>query len=169
MMQTILLCQMPDRVMRRLICACAYALAFGACQIRGRAELDERAGSHEHDSHMLAPIDTVSLISGCSDLDDCNRKCAAHDARACVSAGRFYEFGHSMPSDSARAYNLYITACDLRFAGGCYNAAVLLEAGKGIARDLSRARFLYENVCSRGSPTACERANNLRKDKPHGN
>jgi TPR repeat protein len=128
------------------------SLGLGACHDRSTSPGERGAAK---------PVDVTSVIAGCRDLGECNRLCAAQQAPACVSAGRLYEFGHGVPADPARAFPLYVEACDLKFAGGCYNAAVLLEAGKGVDKDPVRARALYGKVCAMGSQTSCERARAL--------
>jgi TPR repeat protein len=112
------------------------------------------------------PLEVASIIAGCKTLDDCNRQCTEKTPAACVSAGRLYEFGHSVPADPSHAFQLYEQACDWKYAGGCYNAAVLLEAGKGVEKDLSRARELYAQVCQLGSKTACGRTDTVADAKP---
>ena len=128
------------------------ALGLGAC--RNRSPAPSASGANK-------PVDVASVIAGCKDLTECNRKCGERDPHACVSAGRLYEFGHGVPADPARAFGLYVQACDQDFAGGCYNAAVLLEAGKGVPADRVRARDLYAKVCAMGSQTSCDRARAL--------
>jgi TPR repeat protein len=136
----------------RRVLVLLVALRLGACR-------DRDVSSHA--SGAEKPIEVASVISGCKDLDDCNRQCEQKYANACVSAGRLYEFGREVATDTARAFRLYEQACDLKSAGGCYNAAVLLEAGKGIERDSVRAHQLYAKVCEMGSKTSCERARAL--------
>jgi hypothetical protein len=138
----------------RILRAVAVLATFGvgACQ------------SHDasHDANGAAtPLNVASVVAGCTDLDDCNRQCTEQDPNACVSAGHSYEFGHGVPADPARAFQLYEQACDWKFATGCYNAAVLLEAGKGVVKDAARARQLYAQVCALGAKTACEHAGKL--------
>ncbi|HEX7481372.1 MAG TPA: tetratricopeptide repeat protein [Polyangiales bacterium] len=101
------------------------------------------------------------MIAGCDDVEECNRQCAAQQPTACVTAGHLYEFGRGVPADISRAFQLYIQACNLKFAGGCYNAAVLLDTGKGVDKDTRRAHELYAKVCAMGSKTACARATDL--------
>jgi TPR repeat protein len=125
------------------------ALALGACR-------DRNASSHP--DGVDKPIDVASVVAGCSDLDDCNRRCGEQNPGSCVSAGHMYEFGRDAATDVPRAFDLYEQACDLNSAAGCYNAAVLLEAGKGVERDPQRAYRLYARVCEMGSKTSCERA-----------
>jgi TPR repeat protein len=107
-------------------------------------------------------VDVSSVVAGCAKLEDCQQECSQNNAASCVSAGRLYEFGHGVPPDPTRAFELYAKACDADYAGGCYNAAVLLAAGKGVEQDLARAKQLYGKVCRMGSKTSCERAVTLR-------
>jgi TPR repeat protein len=107
------------------------------------------------------PLDVASAIAGCRALEECDQECSSGRPAACVSAGRFYEYGDGVAKDPARAFRLYDRACQLGYAGGCYNAALLLESGRGIAKDVDRARELYAKVCQMGSNTACERAEAL--------
>jgi TPR repeat protein len=142
----------PLRVLAVLV-----ALGLGAC---------DKANSSSQGSNSAKPLEVASIIAGCTTLDDCNRQCTEKTPSACVSAGRLYEFGHSVPSDPAHAFQLYEQACDWKYAGGCYNAAVLLEAGKGVEKDLIRARELYTKVCQMGSKTSCGRADTVADSKP---
>jgi TPR repeat protein len=107
-------------------------------------------------------LDVASLIAGCSELAECDERCAKSEAAACVSAGRLREYGHGVAVDAARAYRDYDRACALGHSGGCYNAALLLEAGRGVARDAGRAHDLFAKVCAMGSKTACARADGTR-------
>jgi TPR repeat protein len=132
--------------------ALLVVLGTGAC--RGHDAPPDASGKAE-------PINVAATVRGCADLDDCNRQCTEKTPNACVSAGHSYEFGHGVPADPARAFQLYEQACDWKCATGCYNAAVLLEAGKGVVKDAARARQLYAQVCVLGSKTACEHAGKL--------
>ena len=143
----------PLRRLRSL--ALLAALELGACRARD--------ASPQHDG-AARPINVASTIAGCEALDDCTRLCSEKNPNSCVSAGRLYEFGHGVPADPSRAFQLYEQACDFKYAGGCYNAAVLLEAGKGVGADPARARKLYAQVCQMGSKTSCERAQRLGGD-----
>ena len=139
------------------VLAVLAALGLGAC---------DKAKGSSHDSSSVKPLEVASIIAGCTTLDDCNRQCTEKTPSACVSAGRLYEFGHSVPPDPAHAFQLYQQACTWKYAGGCYNAAVLLEAGKGVEKDLARARELYAQVCQMGSKTSCGRADTVADSKP---
>ena len=110
------------------------------------------------------PVEVASIIAGCRTLDDCNRQCTEKTPAACVSAGRLYEFGRSVPADPPHAFQLYEQACAWKYAGGCYSAAVLLEAGKGVEQDLNRARELYAQVCQLGANPSCAQASTLGDD-----
>jgi hypothetical protein len=134
------------------VLALFVTLQLSACR-------DRDVSSHANGPEK--PIDVASVIAGCKDLDDCNRRCEEKIASTCVSAGRLYEFGRGVETDPSRAFRLYERACDWNDAGGCYSAAVLLEAGKGIERDSVRAHQLYARVCEMGSKTSCERARTL--------
>jgi len=141
---------------RRLrVFALLAALGLGACS---KPRTSSQGGG------MEKPLEVAAIIAGCNTLDDCNRQCTEKTPSACVSAGRLYEFGHSVPADPSRAFQLYEQACAWKYAGGCYNAAVLLEAGKGVEKDLSRAQQLYAQVCQLGSKTSCGRASTLGSD-----
>ena len=131
------------------------ALGIGACH---------RTEASRHGDGADKPLNVASTIAGCENLDDCTRKCSDKNPNSCVSAGRLYEFGHGVPADPSRAFELYERACAFKYAGGCYNAAVLLEAGKGVGADLVRARALYAQVCQMGSTTSCEQARRLGGD-----
>ena len=117
-----------------------------------------------HSDGADKPINVASTIAGCESLDDCASECSEKNPNSCVSAGRLYEFGHGVPADPARAFDLYERACAFKYAGGCYNAAVLLEAGKGVGADPGRARELYAQVCQMGSMTSCAQAQRLGSD-----
>jgi TPR repeat protein len=106
-------------------------------------------------------IDVTSQLAGCAGLVDCEGKCSAGLANACVEAGRLHEFGHAGARDPGRAYLFYDRACQLGFSGGCFNLAVLLESGKAVAKDTRRAAELYAQVCRAGAKTACARAEAL--------
>ena len=139
------------------VLALLAAVGLGGCR---------RGNTSSQDSSTAKPLEVATIIAGCRTLDDCNRQCTEKTPSACVSAGRLYEFGHSVPSDPAHAFQLYEQACDWKYAGGCYNAAVLLEAGKGAEKDLKRARELYAQVCQMGSKTSCGRADTIADSKP---
>lgn len=126
-------------------------LSLTACHRAGRAPSspDEK------------PLAVATAIAGCANATDCEKKCAAGAAGACVEAGRLHEFGHAGARDATRAYDLYERACTLSNPSGCYNAAVLLEGGKGVRRDVDHALTLYKRVCDSGSKTACARAESL--------
>jgi TPR repeat protein len=143
------------RTERPRIFALLSALGLAACRT---PDSSSQSGGAER------PLGVASIIAGCTTLDDCNLQCTERTPAACVSAGRIYEFGHGVPADAARAFQLYEQACAWRYAGGCYSAAVLLETGKGVERDLSRARELYAQVCQLGSKTACRQASTLGDD-----
>src|SRR5258707_15880817 len=136
-----------------LWCVCVL-LSLTGCR-RSRSSQSPPDGSEK-------PLDVASAIAGCRTLEECDQECSSGRRAACVSAGRFYEYGHGIAADPARAYRLYDRACELGYAGGCYNAAVLLESGRGVAKDVDRARELYAKVCQMGSKTACERAGGLQ-------
>jgi TPR repeat protein len=139
------------------VLALLAAVGLGACRTENASS---QGGGTEK------PLEVASIIAGCTTLDDCNRQCTEKTPGACVSAGRLYEFGHGVPADPARAFQLYEQACDWKYPGGCYNAAVLLEAGKGVEKDLKRARELYAQVCQMGSKTSCGRADTIADSKP---
>jgi len=130
-------------------------LALGACRT---------ANASSHGDAAAKPIQVAAAIAGCENLDDCSHQCSKETPNSCVSAGRLYEFGHGVPADPARAFQLYEQACAFKYAGGCYNAAVLLEAGKGVPTDRRQARELYAQVCQMGSKTSCERARTLSEN-----
>jgi TPR repeat protein len=150
---------MTNAIERRTlrVLALLAAVGLGACN---------RESSSSPGSSSAKALEVSAIIAGCTTLDDCNRQCTEKTPSACVSAGRLYEFGHSVPSDPAHAFQLYEQACAWKYAGGCYNAAVLLEAGKGVEKDLIRARELYTQVCQMGSKTSCGRADTVADSKP---
>ncbi|HWZ88208.1 MAG TPA: tetratricopeptide repeat protein [Polyangiaceae bacterium] len=142
-------------VVRRALRAVALVVfGIGACQNHDASPDANSAAT---------PINVASVVSGCKDLDDCNRKCTEQNPNACVSAGHSYEFGHGVAVDTPRAFQLYEQACAWKYPTGCYNAAVLLEAGKGVVKDPARARQLYAQVCASGSKTACDHAGKLNE------
>ncbi len=103
----------------------------------------------------------VAFPAACHDPADCEQKCSAGQAEACVEAGRRSEFAEPSARDLPKAYSLYERACTLGSATGCYNQGILLEQGKGIPRDARRALELFHKVCRAGSKTACARAEQL--------
>jgi TPR repeat protein len=125
---------------------------LAACHRSGRPLPPESAAT---------PIPLATLLSDCASASECEPKCAAGDARACVEAGRLCEFGHGQARDASRASGFYERSCTLGNASGCYNLAVLLETGRGVEKDPSRARGLYARVCQMGSKTACAHAETL--------
>ena len=141
---------------RLRILARLAALGLAACRARDASPQSSSAGQ---------PLEVASIIAGCKTLDDCNKQCTEKTPAACVSAGRLYEFGHSVPADPSTAFQLYERACDWKYAGGCYAAAVLLESGKGVERDLKRASELYAQVCQLGTKTSCGRASTVDSDR----
>ena len=108
-------------VRRTLRAVMLVVLGIGACQNHDASPDANSAAT---------PLNVASIVAGCQDLADCNRKCTEQNPNACVSAGHSYEFGRGVAVDSPRAFQLYEQACDWKFATGCYNAAVLLESGK---------------------------------------
>jgi TPR repeat protein len=139
-------------VSRTLRAVALVMFGIGACQ--------NHDGSPDANS-AAKPINVATVASGCTDLEDCNRRCTEQNPNACVSAGHSYEFGHGVAADPPRAFQLYEQACDWKYPTGCYNAAVLLESGKGVEKDAARARQLYAQVCAAGSKTACDHAGKL--------
>src|SRR5258707_15813945 len=53
------------------------------------------------------PLDVASAIAGCATLQECDQECSSGRPAACVSAGRFYEYGDGVAKDPVRAFRLY--------------------------------------------------------------
>ncbi|HEY8079656.1 MAG TPA: rhomboid family intramembrane serine protease [Labilithrix sp.] len=59
------------------------------------------------------------------------------------------------PSDSARAYTIYVTACDAGNDVACTNEGVMLQTGEGVDSDEAAALELFRRTCDAGHARAC--------------
>ena len=86
----------------------------------------------------------------------CDAGTDAAFANGCNTGGYILSNGIGVPRDNARAWPLFIKACDKGNAHGCANAAIHLRAGRGVPRDAARATELFAKACTLGLKKHCK-------------
>src|SRR5262245_51333724 len=77
--------------------------------------------------------------------------CERGEGIACRALGERYEAGRGVPTDPARAADLYLAACERGDPAGCDRLGVVRESGLGGVQDLEAAERHYRRACDGGA------------------
>jgi hypothetical protein len=86
---------------------------------------------------------------------ECETQCSAGHAGSCHVLGRILRDGLSVPTDAARAVQLFERACTAGRTAACVDLGDSLARGRGAAKDLPRAAALADAACTAGNLVGC--------------
>ncbi len=89
------------------------------------------------------------------DVAGCEARCHRGAARACSTAGYFFEVGEGVPKDPDKARQLYLSGCTGGDGRGCGNLGVMYDLGVSVERDVTQALVMYRRGCRAGDGVSC--------------
>lgn len=107
-------------------------------------------------SPVQEPASAPQMPGACNSYDTCNSSCNAGAMSACLAVGNMLFNGTGgVQKDEARAYALFVRACEGGEAAGCSNRGWRELAGQGTSKDAARALASFERACNEQSTIGC--------------